>query len=130
VDSNITRVAQRARQSAHRHIFEAVIEAYKDTRNLHPIQSCRWDETARQGRTLGPQAIDFLVDVERACTAALQSAPELHATFARIIAEEPTDAKLTAQVMGRCGRVFASRKLLPHDYFRTIRTGRIERRAA
>jgi hypothetical protein len=130
-DSNTTRVENRARTAAHHRAFASTIESYLAIRFRHPVQCVNLDETQPRSKGLNNTAIDFRIDTEHAIEFALRNTPELHETVLGIINDEPVDAKLAAEVMDKCGKIFAARGLEPYRYFASpIRRSSAERRAA
>ncbi len=130
-DSNTTRVENRARTAAHHRAFSSAIEAYLSVAFKHPLQAINLDESQPRSKSLNPVSIDFQVDVEHGIEFALRNTPELHSTVLAILNDEPVDAKLSAEVSDRCGKIFASRGLEPHLYFAApMRRSSAERRAA
>lgn len=113
-------------QRAARHYFERVISAYNDVRNIPPITAISLDPEFINPK-LGPDLINYLIDVEHASRKALKHNDVLFEQWKRVVNGE--DVPNIASIAVRCGRVYRARKLLPVEYFKVIKQGRRDRRS-
>jgi hypothetical protein len=111
-------------------IFTVVIERYRDILNLSPLVASQIDSDAPHNRNLDFAQLDYKVDIENACEAAVQGQPneaELKDAIDRLTAGDQTISDpLAKQVIRLCGREFEERRLEPALYLRRIRRGSSE----
>jgi hypothetical protein len=105
-----------------RQAFRLTTEAYLRTRSLSPLVAYSYDD-AVPSRKLGPAAIEFIADVENATKKALGGNQALLDQWQQLVYDGANVPNSTA-IIGRCGRPYRIRKLLPWEYFRTIKQGR------
>ena len=108
-------------------LFNQVIEKYNAIRQLSPVVSSNLNTISSRSHRLSYTMVDYLIDVEHACTAALENKPQLHGAFAQLVADDPVDLQLAKQVIRSVATVFNSRNLDPAIYFLKYRRGRGER---
>jgi hypothetical protein len=101
-------------------VFYEVSRAYADIHSLSPIAAICYDDEAKPNRKLGPDVINFLVDVERATRKALENDGNLLKQWKTLVFEE-TQVPNGATIANRCGRLYEIRRLRPIDYFRRIK---------
>src|SRR5260370_31900614 len=112
------------RQKREKSIFWRVAEAYRNTRQLSPVIAINLDPAGFVGRKLGADAIEYLCDIELASGQALNS-PALYRQWLELVHGEEGEklAPATKELnIHRCARLYSLRGLLPHLYFRRIRT--------
>jgi len=102
-----------------RQLFWAVVDGYIRTKEVQPLITYVIDPEITP-RRLGPEGIEFLVDVEHAAKKALGS-PVLFSFWEKLINDEEIPRATEEKIIGKCARLFAFRGLLPKQYFRRIR---------
>lgn len=97
----------------------AVIENYVRVRQLSPIVASNPDpDPAKRSEKLTYDLINWCADVEMATEQALAGRSDLQSAWFSLGLEQPITPALEREVLQKCGRLYAARRLEPWKYWR------------
>jgi|SRR5215831_6482450 len=104
-----------------RRYFEQVIIGYTRACETEPLVARNYDSHARTNKR-GLSSSHYIADVEIATRRVLKTKALLSAWEA-LVAGDHIEPHLAARIIAACFRIYAARRLAPHEYFkRTLRT--------
>lgn len=99
--------------------FNSVVREYIHTRQLSPVVAHQIDpDPITCSEKLTALGIEFCCDVEKATEIALAGRLDLQAAWFEMAAGHHVTRTLAHEVIMKCGRLYAARKLAPWLYFR------------
>jgi hypothetical protein len=99
--------------------YQETVSAVANICSLAPTVAVQIDPESHVMR-FSYTCVEFLHDVATATAFALEGHPELQAAHRAIQNGEPVDAKTTAKIMTRIGRILKARHLRPREYFSPV----------
>lgn len=99
-----------------------VINAYARVKRLSPVVSSNPDpDPTKRSLKLTYNLVDWCADIESATERALAGRPDLQSAWFSIGLDQPISPALESEVLQKCGRVYAARRLEPWKYWRNAR---------
>lgn len=111
--------SQQERELYYERVALVVIEKYVEVRSLSPLVASIIDpDHAGKSTKLTFNHLDYIADIEMATERALAHLPNLQAAWFALAKGDPIAADLRTDVLQRCGRIYAARRLEPWKYWR------------